>query len=153
MTAVIEYMRRRLSGVQRGGREPYVLKTRYDALLPVATANLQKECVTHMRRSLSTDGQKLVQFDYELQVYDEPTAVERLDNVNREYTIALYYRPSKLYYFMISTAAFFTHISPNLGRVVDMYIGYCPRSELHMKPFDGPELLRPLEVEESVSSS
>lgn len=41
MTRAMEDRKDRLKGVGRGDKEPHVLKTRYNALPPVATANLQ----------------------------------------------------------------------------------------------------------------
>lgn len=66
MTCVNEDPSRRLKCVGRGGKELHVLKTRYNALLPVGTANLQAECLTSPRSALSTDSVMLLNLDSEL---------------------------------------------------------------------------------------
>lgn len=70
MTSVIEGMQRRLNGIGSGDREPYFLKARYNALTPVATANLHSECLSSFRFPLPTNDNKLMQLGQELKVND-----------------------------------------------------------------------------------
>lgn len=68
MMCVIEELQRRLKGVRRGGREPYVLKTRYNDLLPVSTTERQAEALTCLLRALPTAADDSVQLKNELTV-------------------------------------------------------------------------------------
>lgn len=67
MTCFIEDLERYFKGVRRGGREPHVRKTRYNELLPVASANIQAEGLPCLRRALSTAIDYVVQLQTELQ--------------------------------------------------------------------------------------
>lgn len=81
----------------RRGWEPHVLETKYNAIMPVDTANLQAEGVTCLLRSLSIDEDDVVQMRSELQVYDATSQFNILDHWNRRYTVTVYYRLYRLY--------------------------------------------------------
>lgn len=66
MTSNIEYLHRRLKNDGRGGKEAHVLHTRYNALLPVGTVNLQAKCLYSLRHALSADVPHSLQSDSEL---------------------------------------------------------------------------------------
>lgn len=70
MTGVIEDIQSILKGVSQGSPERQLLKNRYHALLSVATANLQVECINSIRRKLSRERGDVVQIEQEMQVYD-----------------------------------------------------------------------------------
>lgn len=93
MTFVIEDRSRRFKGVGSGGKEQHVLKTRFNALLPVATRNLQSECLTSLRRALSTDGVLLLKLDSNLKVHDGSTTAYILVNKRRKLIVQVYYLP------------------------------------------------------------
>lgn len=59
-TSVIKDLSCGLKVVARGGKEPHFLKTMYNSLLLVTTANLQAEYLTSLRPSLSTEGVMLL---------------------------------------------------------------------------------------------
>ena len=153
MTCVIEDLRRRLKGVSRGGREPHVLKTRYIALLPNATANLQRECLRALRRSLSYDDATLQRLHGELQVRDGVGRDHMLNNDGRKFTIAIYYRPNKLYYIAIKPKVFAINITPHLGHVMDAYVGYCTNKNRKMTPFDSTVLSNLGDEEDAISDN
>ena len=136
MTSIIEDLRRRLKGVSCGGREPQVLKTRYLALLPKATANLQRECLRSLRRALRTNSAVLDILHGDLQIQDGVGQVHVLNNEGRQFTTAIYYRPNKLYYIAIKPKVFAINITPHLGYVMDAYVGYCMDKNRMMTPFD-----------------
>lgn len=70
ISSVIEDLQSRLKGIVSGVWEPHVMKTRYNVLLSVATANLHVGCLSSFRRALPTDGDKVAQLVKELQVHD-----------------------------------------------------------------------------------
>lgn len=88
-----------------------------------------------VRLSVGTQGTGLFQLESEVEVYEGNTAIERIDNVNRQYTRVVLYKTSGLYYFLIVPSAFTAHISRFLGRVIDFYVRSCRRRERRMKPF------------------
>lgn len=84
MTYFIENPHRYLKDVGRGSKEPHVLKTRYNALLPISIDNLQAEFINALRPELSADGSRSLQLDAELELKDEYTADKSLDSGARE---------------------------------------------------------------------
>ena len=143
MTSVIEDMQRRLRGIGRGGREPRVLKSRYNALLPVATANVQAEMVDMLRASLRTQVSSLQLLDEELNIRAADSEEEVLYNDDRRFTVAVYYRPRKVYYIAIQPDVFQAHISSYVGRMMDVYIGYCSTAQRRMTAFSAAEPVVP----------
>lgn len=54
-------------------------------------------------------------------------AAETFENGARDLTVAIHYKPFKLYYIDITPETFIKHSSPNLGRLMHVYIGNCTR--------------------------
>lgn len=70
MTSFIEDLRRLLKGIDSGGLELLIIKTGYNALLPVVTAILQVECLYSFRRFSTADCTKLIQLGKALETQD-----------------------------------------------------------------------------------
>lgn len=90
MTPFIETLYRLLEGVGLGDNEPQVPKSRYIALLPVATANLQQECLYSLLRALSADSSLALDLEAELELQNGRIAAETLEKFPRKFTVAEY---------------------------------------------------------------
>lgn len=85
----IDSLQRRMKWVARAGREPYVLKNKYSALLAGATATLQAECLTCVRVKLKTEGGAFFQLETELKLYYATDLDDMLQSNERPYTPAV----------------------------------------------------------------
>lgn len=83
MTTVIKDLQRLLQCVGRVGKETLFLKTRYTELLPVATANLQAEYLTSLRRASSAKDDRVLQLQNELYVDDATSSEQVLGKTRR----------------------------------------------------------------------
>ena len=106
MTSIIEDLRRRLKDVSRGGWEPQLLKTSYPTLLSKETANLQRECLRSLRRSLRFNSAVLERLHGALQIQDGVGRDHFLNNDGHKFAIAIYYRPNTVYYVAITPKMF-----------------------------------------------
>lgn len=68
INSAIDDLQRIIKGVGRGGREPHVLQTRYNAVIHVTTANIKAELLSSLRGTLPTDDALLWYLNTELQV-------------------------------------------------------------------------------------
>lgn len=75
----------RLKSLTRGGKEPYFLKHRYQVTLP-----------TDMQKSLTSDSASIDALNHELHIFDGCTINTVLENHDRRFTIAVFYRPQKV---------------------------------------------------------
>lgn len=79
MTCFIKDMHRHFKSMGRAGKEPHVLKARYNVLLPVDKANVQAEYPFSLRRTLSADGARSSVFDGELELGNGRIAAENFE--------------------------------------------------------------------------
>lgn len=103
MNCFITDLPRSLKDIRREGKEIHVLKTKYNALLLVATDNLEAEFLYSLRLAISANGSILLKLDVELELQDGITAAEVLNYCARDCTYAVYYKPLKLYFIDITS--------------------------------------------------
>lgn len=88
-----EDLHRRLKGVGGGIKEPYVLKTRYNALIPVATANIPAEFLYSLRSAISADDPRSLNLDAMFESQDGRTACETMENYAMDFAVDVYFKP------------------------------------------------------------
>lgn len=86
----------------------------------MANVKLQAECLTFLRHTLTTDGGTIVQLEQELQVYNATYLEDVLQNYERRYTVAVYYRPRWVYYVSIQPTVVAQYVLAHLRRVMDI---------------------------------
>lgn len=57
-------------------------------------------------------------------------------NKQRKLTVAVYYHPREVYYIALTPDTFGKHISPYVGRMMDVYIGYLTLSNRKKMKFE-----------------
>lgn len=60
-----------------------------------------------------------------------------LQSHERRYIVAVYCRSRRLYYISIPPTVVARYVLAHLGRVMDMFVGYCSSLHRNMTAFDG----------------
>lgn len=97
--------------------DPFVMKERYEPLLPIAACNLQKEVLDLMKAALAGDIVHGVQFKAELRLYTGTNIEAMMKNQMRKYSISVSYTPYNVVYIAIAPKEIHTHICNWIGSV------------------------------------
>lgn len=132
---------------RKGGRLPLDSVRRLNGLLPTAAAQFLREAHDLFWNQISGD---IHDIDRELNVKRDGSEQTRLNNKNRQHTIAFRYPSNGHYYIALSQFAFSEVVCDWIGKVSDCYILHSQTLELEFKVFEDSDVFDLLDERDEI---